>query len=105
MTIARAAEMAEVKFPGTVAAHEWYSYLSEHTHGSAALASDYLTERDGVGYTNPHAADYKAAPMAIAALNYTRLVFDGLVEMGLKYDPSALSDPLAADLSSVVDYL
>ena len=69
------------------------------------MASDYLTERNGVGYTNPHTADYKAAPMAVAALNYTCLVFEGLVEMGLKYDPSALKDPLAADMSSVVDYL
>jgi len=74
LSIARAAEEAEKQFGGTVAAHEWYEYLSEHAHGSAASARDYLEEKDGVFFTNPHDASFKSAPMAIAALHYTHLI-------------------------------
>lgn len=105
LSIADAATRAEKRFEGTVAAHEWYPYLSEHAHGSAASARDYLEEKDGVFFTNPHDASFKSAPLAIAALHYTSLVFEALVEMGLDYDRAPLSEPLKADLSILERYL
>ena len=105
LSIAQVADEAEKVFEGTVAAHEWYEYLSEHAHGSAASARDYLEEKDGAFFTNPHDASFKSAPMAIAALHYTHLILEALVELGLDYDPSVLNDPLEADLSILDNFL
>ena len=105
LNIAQAADEAEKRFEGTVAAHDWYEYLSEHAHGSAASARDYLKGRDGTFFTNPHDPAFKSAPMAIAALHYAYLVFVALADMGLDFDPASLSGPLEAALSILDSFL
>jgi hypothetical protein len=98
LSIRQAAEAADLKYPDTLELFRWYPYLSEHSHGSPAMARDYLHKQDGRPFIKAHPDPrFKSASMAIAALVYAHATTTGLRDIGLKCEPQRLIDDISFD--------
>lgn len=104
LNIHEVAEAANSKYPDTVKLFEWYPYLSEHAHGSAGLATDYLQPHGSQLFVKDHRDPrYKSASMALSALVFANATFIGLCDIGLLYDPAPLLEDFPFDDSEFDD--
>lgn len=71
-------------YEGTEAAYdEFYPYLCEHTHGSVALARDYVTDVDGQVQVVPDQEGYKSVTPLVLATWYLHWAQRALGDLGL----------------------
>ena len=84
------AKAAQKKWDDTLDTFEFYDYLCNHTHGSAALAGDYVAKQGGYMVAALEQGGYKSVTPLMLAAYYASLTFGALHSMGMVEDPEVM---------------
>jgi hypothetical protein len=98
-------KLAQRKWKDTKKVWEFYPYLCNHAHGSAALSSDYIAHQNGHVVAVLDQDGYKSTTPLTLAVYYASLIFEALTHLGLVHEPriSEVLEERGVDIASLDD--